>query len=66
LQRRLQGQATIGTPQIARLKNIGLSEKQILDKIKSGMTDAQADREVANSRSRPQSRRHRVCSCPRS
>jgi hypothetical protein len=48
LQRRLQGQATIGTPQIARLKNTGLSEKQILDKIKSGMTDAQADREVAN------------------
>jgi hypothetical protein len=48
LQRRLQGQATLGTPQIARLKNTGLSEKQILDKIKSGMTDAQADREVAN------------------
>ncbi|HEY4815991.1 MAG TPA: hypothetical protein VIH67_01080 [Candidatus Acidoferrum sp.] len=47
LQRRLQGQATLGTPQIARLKNTGLSEKQILDKIKSGMTDAQADREVA-------------------
>src|SRR5258707_10923474 len=48
LQRRLQRQATIGTPQIARLKNTELSEKQILDKIKSGMTDAQADREVAN------------------
>src|SRR6266404_1540622 len=46
LQRRLQRQATIGTPQIARLKNTGLTEKQILDKIKSGMTDAQADREV--------------------
>ena len=47
LQRRLQGQATLDTPQIARLKNTGLSEKQISDKIKSGMTDAEADREVA-------------------
>src|SRR6267143_4086738 len=47
LRRRLQGHATIGTPQIARLKNTGLSETQILDKIKAGMTDAQADREVA-------------------
>jgi hypothetical protein len=47
LQRRLAGQHTIGTPQIARLKNTGLTEKQILDKIKSGMTDAQADREIA-------------------
>jgi hypothetical protein len=46
LQRRLQGHATLGTPQIAHLKNTGLSEKQILDKIKSGMTDAQADREI--------------------
>jgi hypothetical protein len=46
LQRRLQGRPTLGTPQIARLKNTGLSEKQILEKIKSGITDAQADREV--------------------
>ena len=46
LQRRLQGHSTLGTPQIARLKNTGLSEKQILDKIKAGVTDAQADREV--------------------
>src|SRR5713101_1649308 len=47
LKRRLQRQSTLGTPQIARLKNTGLSEAQILDKIKAGMTDAQADREVA-------------------
>src|SRR6267143_5156262 len=47
LQRRLQGHATLGTPQIAHLKNTGLSETQILDKIKAGMTDAQADREIA-------------------
>jgi hypothetical protein len=46
LQRRLQGKPTLGMPQIARLKNTGLTEKQILDKIKAGMTDAQADREV--------------------
>jgi hypothetical protein len=47
LQRHLQGRPTLGTPQIARLKNTGLSETQILEKIKAGMTDAQADREVA-------------------
>jgi hypothetical protein len=47
LKRRLQGHSTLGTPQIARLKNTGLSETQILEKIKAGMTDAQADREIA-------------------
>ncbi|HLZ93315.1 MAG TPA: hypothetical protein VKQ28_16525 [Candidatus Acidoferrum sp.] len=47
LQRRLQGRPTLGTPQIARLKNTGLSEQQILEQIRSGMTDAQADHEVA-------------------
>lgn len=48
LQRRIHGQRTLGTPQIAKLKNVGLTEKQILEKIQSGMTDAQADREIAN------------------
>jgi hypothetical protein len=47
LQRRLQKHATLGTPQIARLKNTGLTEKKILEQIKSGLTDAQADREIA-------------------
>jgi hypothetical protein len=47
LQRRLQKKPTIGTPQIARLKNTGLTEKKILEQIKSGLTDAQADREIA-------------------
>lgn len=47
LQRRLQGHPTLGTPQIAHLKNTGLTEKAILEQIKSGLTDAQADREVA-------------------
>src|ERR1051326_5828368 len=46
LQRRIQGQHTLGTPQIAKLKNVGLSEKQIMEHIKAGMTDAQADREI--------------------
>jgi hypothetical protein len=48
LRRRLQGRRTLSTPEIARLKNVGLAEKQIVDRINQGMTDAQADREVAN------------------
>jgi hypothetical protein len=47
LQRRLQKRPTLGTPQIARLKNTGLTEKKILEQIQSGLTDAQADREIA-------------------
>lgn len=47
LKRRLQKIPTLDTPQIARLKNTGLTEAQIMEKIKAGMTDAQADREVA-------------------
>ncbi|HEU0367646.1 MAG TPA: hypothetical protein VFR42_00440 [Candidatus Acidoferrum sp.] len=46
LKRRLQKIPTLDTPQIARLKNTGLTEAQIMEKIKAGMTDAQADREV--------------------
>jgi hypothetical protein len=46
LQRRLQGLPTLDTPQLARLKNTGLTEAQLMEKIKAGMTDAQADREV--------------------
>jgi hypothetical protein len=47
LHRRLQHHPTLGTSQIARLKNTGLTENQILEKIKAGMTDAQADKEIA-------------------
>jgi hypothetical protein len=47
LQRHLQGRRTLSSPEIARLKNIGLTEKQILERINSGMTDAQADKEIA-------------------
>jgi hypothetical protein len=48
LHRRLQGRPTLGSSQIARLKNTGLTEKQIIDRINEGMTDAQADHEIAN------------------
>jgi hypothetical protein len=47
LRRHLQGLRTLSSPEIARLKNTGLTEKQILERINSGTTDAQADREIA-------------------
>jgi hypothetical protein len=47
LHRRLKGQRTLSSAEIGRLKNTGLSEKQILERIKEGMTDAQADKEAA-------------------
>ncbi len=46
LHRRLAGKPTMGSAQIGRLKNTGLTEKQILERIDQGMTDAQADREA--------------------
>ena len=48
LQRRLQGLPTLGGEQIGRLKNTGLTEQQILQRIKDGMTDEQADKEAAS------------------
>ena len=47
LRRRLEGRRTLSSPEIARLRNTGLTEKQILERINSGMTDAQADKEIA-------------------
>jgi hypothetical protein len=47
LHRRLKGQPTMSSAEIGRLKNTGLTEKQILERIKQGMTDAQADKEAA-------------------
>jgi hypothetical protein len=47
LHRRLKGQRTMSSAEIGRLKNTGLTEKQILERIKDGMTDAQADKEAA-------------------
>ena len=45
LHRKLKGQATMSSAEIGRLKNTGLSEKQILERINQGMTDPQADKE---------------------
>jgi hypothetical protein len=36
----------MGSAQIGRLKNTGLTERQILENVNQGMTDAQADREA--------------------
>src|SRR2546429_2891157 len=47
LHRRLKGQATMSSAEIGRLKNTGLTEKQILERINQGMTDAQADKEAS-------------------
>src|SRR6266852_7950792 len=46
LHRRLKGQRTMSSAEIGRLKNTGLTEKQIFERINEGMTDAQADREA--------------------
>jgi hypothetical protein len=47
LHRRMQGQPTLSSAEIGRLKNVGLSEKQILERINHGMTDQQAEKEAA-------------------
>jgi hypothetical protein len=47
LQRRMKGLTTMSSAEIGRLKNTGLSEKEIVARIQSGMTDAQADAEAA-------------------
>jgi hypothetical protein len=47
LHRRLKGERTMSSAEIGRLKNTGLTEKQILERINQGMTDAQADKEAA-------------------
>ena len=46
LHRRLQGQPTMSSAEIGRLKNTGITERQILERINQGMTDAQADKEA--------------------
>jgi len=47
LHRRMKGLPTLNSAEIGRLKNTGLTEKQIMERIESGMTDAQADKEAA-------------------
>ena len=46
LHRRLQGLPTLGSTSLSRLKNTGLTEKQILERINQGMTDEQAEKEA--------------------
>jgi hypothetical protein len=46
MQRRLQDQPTLSSAEIARLKNTGLTETQILQRINRGMGDNEADKEV--------------------
>ena len=55
LQRRMHGLATLSSTEIGRLKNTGLSEKEIMARVENGMTDAQADAEAA---AREKSRAH--------
>jgi len=47
LQRHMQGQPTLSSGQISRLKNTGLTERQILDRINAGITEDAADKEIA-------------------
>ncbi|MGH9865607.1 MAG: hypothetical protein ACRD4H_09365 [Candidatus Acidiferrales bacterium] len=46
LDRRLQGLPVLSSAEIAKLKNTGLTERQIVERINQGMTDAQADHEI--------------------
>jgi len=55
LQRRLKDQPTLSSEEIARLKNTGLTETQILQRINQGMDDNQAEKEV---RARETARNH--------
>jgi hypothetical protein len=47
LQRRMNGLTTMSSAEIGRLKNTGLTEKEIVGRIQNGMTDTQADAEAA-------------------
>src|SRR5207244_2239309 len=47
LHKRMKGQRTLASAEIGRLKNTGLTEGQIMERINRGMTDAEADKEAA-------------------
>ena len=47
LHKRMKGQRTLSSAEIGRLKNTGLTEAQIMERIDRGMTDAEADKEAA-------------------
>jgi hypothetical protein len=55
LRRHLNGQPVMASAEISGLKNTGLTENQILERIKAGMTDEQAKREI---RARESARNH--------
>jgi hypothetical protein len=46
MHRRVEGKPTLTSEQISRLKNTGMSERQILDLIAQGLSDQQAESEV--------------------
>jgi hypothetical protein len=46
LDRRLQGQPVLSSAAISKLKNTGLTEKQIVERMMQGMTEEQADHEI--------------------
>jgi hypothetical protein len=56
LHRHLDGQPVMASAEISRLKNTGLTERQILDQINQGMTDEQAEKEI---HSRESARNHK-------
>jgi hypothetical protein len=47
LRKRMKGQRTLSSAEIGRLKNTGLNESQIMERINRGMTDAEADKEAS-------------------
>ena len=55
LRRKMRGLPTMSSAEIARLKNTGLTEAQLLERIQRGMTDAEAEREV-NARQKAMNR----------
>jgi len=60
--RRIAGLPTLTSEQIGRLKNTGMSEKQILDLVNQGLSNDQAEKIDRQSRSQPQSLQHWICS----
>jgi hypothetical protein len=56
LHRHLEGQPVMASAEISRLKNTGLTERQILDRINAGMTTEQAEKEI---RARESARNHK-------
>jgi len=55
IHRRIEGLPTLTSEQIGRLKNTGMSEKQILDLVNQGLSNDQAEKLIAK---REASRNH--------